>query len=97
MEIKNLINILPWHQKRRWSMRDANSIKKIIIHQELSDGTIEEVNGYHIGLDNHISAKGCPHFCYHYGIRGGKEHDGQIIQANELSHITWHTKGQNSI
>jgi len=53
---------------------------------------VEAVNRYHIG-PNHISAKGCPHFCYHYGI----EKSGKIIQANELSDIVWHTHGQNVV
>ena len=34
---------------------------------------------------------GVSRFCYHYGI----EKNGDIIQANELHHICWHTKGQN--
>lgn len=101
MEIVNLISKLPWHEKRRWRTRDLLTIDKIIVHQELSDGSIEAVNKYMItpGPGNHISPKGAPHFCYHFGIRM-KEHDGhpegEIVQANELTDITWHTKGQNT-
>lgn len=92
MEIKNLINVLPWHNKRRWNKRAENRIDKIIIHQELGEGTIEQVNKYHVG-PNHISQRGCPHFAYHFGIRK----NGEIVQANEFTDVTWHTKGQNSV
>lgn len=97
MEITNLIIKLPWHRDRRWQNREQSKINKIIIHQELADGSIESVNQYHInpGAENHISEKGCPHFCYHYGIRKFKN-GGEIAQVNELSHITWHTGGQNA-
>jgi hypothetical protein len=90
MKITNQITTLPWHPYRRWMLRTLTQINKIIIHQELDDGSIEAVNLYHIS-PNHISPKGCPHFCYHYGI----EKSGEIIQANDLRAITWHTKGQN--
>jgi hypothetical protein len=90
MKITNQIKTLAWHPYRRWSSRNLTQINKIIIHQELNDGNIEAVNRFHI-RPNHISKKGCPHFCYHYGI----EKTGEIIHANELHHITWHTKGQN--
>jgi N-acetyl-anhydromuramyl-L-alanine amidase AmpD len=90
MNIVNLTNELPWHPTRRWATRELNKVNKIIIHQELGESDIEGVNNYHIN-PNHISPKGCPHFCYHYGIRK----NGEIVQANELSSVTWHTKGQN--
>lgn len=90
MEIINLINVLPWHKERRWSIREPSHITKIVVHQELADGSIESVNQYHIS-PNHISDRGCPHFCYHYGIRK----NGQIIQANDLTNITWHVSGVN--
>jgi N-acetyl-anhydromuramyl-L-alanine amidase AmpD len=92
MNIVNLIADLEWHATRRWSTRELNRVNKIIVHQELGEGTIENVNRYHV-QPNHISPKGCPHFCYHYGIRKS----GEIVQVNELSHVTWHTKGQNSV
>ena len=90
MTILNQINTLPWHSVRRWSVRDLTGINRIIIHQELGEANVEAVNRYHL-KPNHISKRGCPHFCYHYGI----EKTGEIIQANELYHITWHTTGQN--
>ncbi len=91
MEIRNKIQLLPWHPTRRWSARSLDKIKKIIVHQELGESNVEGVNQYHIG-PNHVSPRGCPHFCYHFGI----EKDGSIVQANELSSITWHTKGYNT-
>jgi len=91
MNIQNKTTTLPWHPFRRWQTRSLTSITRIIIHQELAEGGVEAVNRYHIN-PNHISKKGCPHFCYHYGI----EKNGEIIQANDLRSITWHTTGQNA-
>ena len=88
MTILNKISKLEWHPLRRWATRELTAINKIIIHQELGEGDIEAVNRYHI-RPNHISSRGCPHFCYHYGI----EKYGEIIQANEMGQITWHTTG----
>jgi N-acetyl-anhydromuramyl-L-alanine amidase AmpD len=90
MTILNQINYLSWHPFRRWSVRELTGINRIIIHQELGEANVEAVNHYHI-RKNHISSRGCPHLCYHYGI----EKNGEIIHANELNHITWHTRGQN--
>ncbi|MGC9343523.1 MAG: peptidoglycan recognition protein family protein [Bacteroidales bacterium] len=90
MNIQNKITQLPWHPRRRWSKRDLAGIQRIIIHQELGEADIKAVNHYHIN-PNHITPKGCPHFCYHFGI----EKNGDILQVNELSDITWHTPGQN--
>jgi N-acetyl-anhydromuramyl-L-alanine amidase AmpD len=89
--MKILTPSLPWHENRRWARRRLTDIRKIIIHQGLGEGDVEAVNRYHI-RPNHISPKGCPHFCYHYGI----EKNGQIIQANHLADITWHTAGENA-
>jgi N-acetyl-anhydromuramyl-L-alanine amidase AmpD len=93
MHVKNLIKELPWHAERVWMKRELTQIDKIIIHQELGESSVENVNTYHIsvGPKNHITPQGCPHICYHYGIRK----NGEIVQANELSDITWHCKGQN--
>jgi N-acetyl-anhydromuramyl-L-alanine amidase AmpD len=100
-KIVDLAQKLPWHKQRVWSTRRLKQIDKIIIHQALCDCTLEQVNEYHItpGAENHLSPQGAPHFAYHYGIRqkddeGNK--DGEIIQANDLSDITWHTGGQNT-
>ena len=91
MKIVNKIDQLAWHSVRRWSVRDLTEVNRIIIHQELGEANVEAVNRYHL-KPNHISSKGCPHYCYHYGI----EKTGLVIQANELNQITWHTTGQNN-
>lgn len=90
MKILNKIDQLPWHESKRWNTRHLSECKKIIIHQEAGEGSVSAVNNYHIN-PNHVCKTGCPHFCYHLGI----EKDGTIIQANELTDITYHTKGQN--
>lgn len=91
MNIVNKINELKWHDSRRWGTRSLSKINKIVLHQELGEGTLEAVNNYHVS-PNHISPKGCPHICYHYGIRK----NGEIVQCNELTSVTWHCKGQNT-
>jgi len=91
MTINNKINHFPWHPVRRWAKWELTTINKIIIHQELGEANVEAVNRYHL-KPNHISSRGCPHFCYHYDI----EKTGEVIQANELNQITWHTTGQNN-
>ena len=94
MDIINKIKELPWHSTRKWSKRSLSRINKIVVHQELANGTTESVNRYHItpGPQNHLSKRGAPHFAYHFGI----EKDGTVIQANNLSDITWHTKNHNT-
>lgn len=94
--IANLIHELPWHPERRWARRRLSEIDRIVVHQELADGSIEAVNDYHItpGPGNHLSRQGAPHFAYHFGIRQ-RNPDGEIVQANELAHSTWHCAGQN--
>jgi N-acetyl-anhydromuramyl-L-alanine amidase AmpD len=91
MEIIDLVQKLPWHQTRRWNTRSLQKVNKIIVHQTLSEGTIEGVNNYHI-KPNHISSRGCPHICYHYGIRK----NGEVVKMNEHNHVTWHCRGQNT-
>ena len=95
MTIKNIIDVLSWHESRRWSKRDISNIKKMIFHQELAEGTIEAVNQYHItpSSHNHLSSKGAPHFAYHFGIRK----NGEVCQCNSYEDITWHAKGQNVV
>ncbi|XOV94424.1 MAG: N-acetylmuramoyl-L-alanine amidase [Bacteroidota bacterium] len=90
--ITNLIEQLPWHANRRWSKRSLNRIDKIIVHQEPGEGIVEQVNNYHMTAPNHVSKHGCPCICYHYCIRKS----GEVVQANDLSSITCHCKGENS-
>ena len=46
-----------------------------------------------------MSREGAPHIAYHYAIRQKDKDgsvDGEIIQANALTDITWHTRTQNT-
>ena len=94
-DIKNMIQELPAHPDRTWSKRKLSRINKIIVHQELGDATIEQVNRYHItpSSNNHISPDGAPKFAYHFGITK----KGEVWQTNILSDVTWHCRGQNSV
>ena len=92
MEITNLIHKLPWNPDRKWNTRAVDRISKIIVHQTLSEASLENVNNYHIN-PNHISDRGCPHICYHYGIRK----NGAVAQMNAHNHLTWHCRGQNTV
>ena len=85
----------------KWDKRNLNKIKKIVIHQTASKGTLSGVNKYHItsSPDNHISVKGSPHICYHYGICHNNNDifkNGAILKMNNLEDITWHCKGFNT-
>lgn len=91
VDYKDYRNILPYNKfGKKWGKR--SEINKIIVHQSLSDGTLEAINNYLISPNNHISESGCPHICYHICI--GK--DGTVYLCNNFEDETWHTKGQNS-
>jgi N-acetylmuramoyl-L-alanine amidase len=89
MELKKLAT----HPTKRWGKRSLNSIKQVVVHQVLSEGTFENIAKYHVtpSKDNHISKTGAPGICYHYGV----EKDGTIYIFNDESYITWHCKGHN--
>lgn len=86
----NIIDTLPWHPKRKWRNRDLSDINNVVFHQSMSGGSTTGINKYHIN-PNHISSRGIPHIAYHFSI----EKNGTVFQCNELSSITWHTKGDN--
>lgn len=93
-KVIDYINILQWHETRTWSKRTLSKINKIVVHQSLTEGTLEGINRYHItpGPQNHISPKGAPHICYHFAVTKA----GKVYQCNHLSSLVWHTKGQNT-
>jgi len=108
MQIVNSIKTLPWHPTKRWSKRKVENITTVVVHQAASRATgPEPINKYHItptsdrdkdgtieGWEkNHISPTGAPHICYHFAI----SKDGTVHQCNELTDITWHCKGKNTI
>ena len=85
---------LPWHETRKWGKRPLSKINKVVVHQSLTTGSLENINKYHTtpGPQNHISSKGAPHICYHYAI----DRDANIIKCNPHSSLVWHAKGQNT-
>jgi N-acetyl-anhydromuramyl-L-alanine amidase AmpD len=93
IEIKNYIDLLPWHPTRRWQQRSLSKVKYIIVHQSLCDSTVQNINNYHItpSENNHISTNGAPHICYHYII--GKD---SLYKTNSLTDVTWHCRGHNT-
>jgi hypothetical protein len=84
--------VIPYNTKVFWGKRSASNIKRIVVHQSLGDTTTTSVNKYHIGKNNHISSRGCPHICYHYAV----EKDGLIIHCNKHTDVVWHCRGQNT-
>lgn len=91
IEIKEIIDSLPWHETRKWDRRKPSKVKYLIIHQMASAGTVEQINNYAIH-PNHVSDQGAPHIFYHYFI----DFDGTIFWCNDWEDITWHCKGKNT-
>jgi N-acetyl-anhydromuramyl-L-alanine amidase AmpD len=86
---------LPWHESRKWKTRPLEYIQTVIVHQTAARGQeFKDINRYHItpGNNNHVTKKGAPHICYHYGI----DKDGTCYKFNDEKYITWHCKGQNA-
>jgi len=75
-----------------WGQRDISLINKIIVHQELGEGTTEQVHAYHISKESHLKpGVGAPAIAYHFTI----EKDGTIYKVNDLTDVTWHCAGEN--
>ncbi len=95
LEIVDLTAALPWNpdpDHNEWPQRDYRKIDKVILHQELGNGSVESVNAYHISETSHIApGVGAPHIAYHYAIRK----NGEIVLCNDPQDVTWHCKGQN--
>ena len=93
MEIKDVREVWPWNPRRgKWDKRDLARINKIVLHQELGEGSGLVVHTYHTSKDCHISPGiGTPRICYHFVI----EKNGTIYWCNDLEDVVWHTKGQN--
>ena len=78
--------------EKYWGFRPKSMIDKIIVHQELGEGTTIQVHKYHTSKECHLkNGVGAPKIAYHYTI----EKDGTIYKVNEDTDITWHCKGQN--
>lgn len=90
--MKNLTKSLPWHETKKWSKRPISAIDRVIVHQTMGAGTVEDINRYHVGTaNNHISPTGCPHICYHFVI----DKEGIICLTNRMSDLVWHARGSN--
>lgn len=77
---------------QRWTTRPLETIKKLIVHQELGNASTQEVHRYHISTESHLKpGVGAPRIAYHFTI----EKDGTIYQVNDLTDIVWHCRGQN--
>ena len=94
---KNKIKIIKLDLKRNprnpeWGKRDVSLINKIIVHQELGEGTTQQVHNYHISTESHLKpGVGAPAIAYHFSI----EKDGTIYKCNSIKDVTWHCVGEN--
>ena len=75
-----------------WGQRALCLIDKIIIHQELGEGSTKAVHKYHISKESHLKlGVGAPAIAYHYTI----EKDGTVYKVNSEKDVVWHTAGEN--
>jgi len=75
-----------------WGYRPESMIDKIIVHQEMGDGTTLQVHKYHTSVRSHLKpGTGAPKIAYHFTI----EKDGRTFQVNEITDVTCHCRGQN--
>jgi len=87
------LNLVPnprW-QGRLWGYRPLSYIDKIIVHQELGELDTIGVHNYHISVNSHLKEGGAPKITYHYTI----EKNGVVYSVNDLTDVTWHTRGEN--
>lgn len=91
LKIVNLIDGLSKHKTRKWAKRKLSDISELVVHQALSEGSVENIAKYHVTPGNHIFKNGLPALAYTFAIR----RNGEIIQANHLESILAHTKGYN--
>lgn len=86
------LKLTPNPRNPKWGRRLASNITKIIVHQELGEGSTEAVHNYHISPTSHLKpGVGAPSIAYHYTI----EKDGTVYSVNADTSVTWHTAGQN--
>jgi hypothetical protein len=96
LSITNAVYTLPWNPDPtiRWKTRDISAIKQIVIHQALGTKTAKATNEYHISkLCHEALGKGLPHLAYSFFI---DYPSGEVLQCNDLEHITWHVANQNT-
>lgn len=88
-DFHDVSNELPRHPTRHWRHRDGSirDVSFVMVHQQDGTGSLESVARYHVtpSPHNHISAQGCPAFCYHFSI----DLAGNIYFCNDLQDIVW--------
>ena len=87
--IKNISNYLLKHPSKRYSFRDTNTIKGIVVHQTDSEdrGSFSPYNT----AEYHVNTNDWAGIGYHYYILD----DGTIYQTQEDSVISYHASGKN--
>lgn len=76
---------LAHHLTKKWSRRDPQIIKGMVLHQSLEDlGSAAGNSKYHVG-PNHISSDGLPGLSY----CGFIEKNGKLYLANDVEDVTW--------
>lgn len=96
IRVVDLRGLLPVHLTRRFDQRMYSKLEGLVVHQAASpllvkdDTAIRNIASYHIG-PNHISAQGCPGFCY----TGAVGADGTFHLAHDLATATWSQKGSS--
>jgi hypothetical protein len=96
MIIHDIVHTLPWNPNgSKWTERNVDRIKYLVVHQALGTKTVENTNAYHISPECHIAlGVGLPHIAYHYFI---DYPDGTIYKCNNRSDLLFHVKGYNLV
>lgn len=82
----------PRYIGKLWGYRPLSRIKKIIVHQALSEAATQAIHNYHISKESHLKlGHGAPKIAYHYTI----EKDGKVYLVNDLTDIVWHAGNEN--
>ena len=83
--IKDIVDELPKHPTKTFSVRPLQQIDRLILHHFASNGTPEAVANYH------INNRDWPGIAYHYVIAK----DGTIYKTNRHETISYHVAGEN--
>jgi len=79
------LETLPVHETKKWSKRDPEKLKGLVVHQSLEEyGSASGNAKYHVG-PNHISEDGLPGLSYTLFI----EKSGRVILANPVECKTY--------
>lgn len=83
-EVINIIDQLPNHPTRKYSLRSVNEINKIVLHHTASEAPLKNQAAYH------VNGRGWPRIGYTIVICKDK-----IYQTNYLDTMSYHCTGQN--